>query len=197
MSSCTSAPTSTPTCLSSHVHCGGGGGGSSIGSLQGLGEFEHYKVCGGNTCLYGYNNCISNSSNSCATVTSTATNWQAKQIGYGGVDCSHLMYVATNVGATASSWRISVVGHIRRWQNSHGNPSFTEAINGELFKIDGQDCARFRSSSGTRYYQIWDITDDGTLCCVARGLQIAMNTNCIIFCASGTTSCSDIALTVF
>ena len=44
MSSCTSAPTSTPTCLSSHVHCGGGGGGGGSAGFVGANSWDLFRV---------------------------------------------------------------------------------------------------------------------------------------------------------
>ena len=198
MSSCTSAAcavSASDISLACHVHQGGGG--SSFGSFGGLGEFETYMQCNGATCLYGYNNCKSNSSNSCATVTSTSTNCQATNI---GAYCGNLMYVDTNIGATASAWRVGVIGTIRDWHDGMGSPEWNEHINGYLFKVGGQDCARWVSNDGCKgecAYKLWDITDDGTLCCVAYGLAIAMNTNCIVFCTKPNVACSNAMLTVF
>lgn len=69
MSSCTSAPTSTPTCLSSHVHCGGGGGGvSAAGGGMGAGHPGSLSAYWFGCAIYmGYGSCTFNLVTDCAS----------------------------------------------------------------------------------------------------------------------------------
>lgn len=149
---------------------------NSFGLNNAPNQFEIFHTQSSFACLVGHNPGVaSNSSNSCAEVQSSGSDWYADSA---GGDDGALYLKQTDIGATNSSWSISMNGTICN------NGGSTHDLGVKVVKHSGDDYAYIihedTSTVSSNNYGTMD--NVGTLCNSINCMKFGLNTDCFIFC---------------